>query len=56
MAEVAREAARMAFRPPGLAQAEYLETEATVLEPIFCLEAGAEAEMHPRPVSREEWG
>jgi hypothetical protein len=48
------ETVKMAFRLPGLEEVEFREMVGTVLAPIFCLEVGAEAAVHPRPVSREE--
>ena len=48
------EAVKTVFRPPGLEELEYREMVGTVLAPICCLEAGAEAAVHPRPVSLED--
>ena len=48
------EAVKTVFRPPGVEELEYREMVGTVLAPICCLEVGAEAVVHPRPVSREE--
>lgn len=45
---------KTAFRPPGLEEVAYREMVGMVLAPIFCLEVGAEAAVHPRPVFREE--
>jgi hypothetical protein len=54
MVEGVPETVKTVFRPPGLEELEYREMVGTVLAPICCLEAGAEAAVHPRPVSREE--
>src|SRR4051794_37852558 len=54
MAEGVQETVKMVLRPPGLEQLERLEMEEMVLEPIFYLEAGAEAEVHQNPVFQEE--
>jgi hypothetical protein len=54
MAEGVPETVKTVFRPSGVEEPEYREMVGAVLAPICCLEAGAEAAVHPRPVSREE--
>jgi hypothetical protein len=54
MAEAVPEAVKTGFRPPGMEEMEYREVAETVLVRISCLEAGVEAVLHPRPVTREE--
>ena len=54
MVEEVPEAVKTVFRPPGVEELEYREMVGTVLAPIYCLAVGAEAAVHPRPVSREE--
>jgi hypothetical protein len=53
MAEGVPETVKTVFRPPGLEEVGYREMAETVSAPIFCLEAGVEAVLHPRPVSPE---
>jgi hypothetical protein len=54
MVEGVPETVKTVFRPTGVEEVEYREMVGTVLAPICCLEVGAEAAVHPRPVSREE--
>ena len=53
MVEEVPETVKAVFRLPGLEEVEYREMVGTVLAPICCLEVGAEAAVHPRPVSPE---
>jgi hypothetical protein len=54
MVEGVPETVKMVFRPPRAEELEYREMVGTELAPIYCLEVGAEAALHPRPASRED--
>ena len=54
MVEGVPETVKTASRPPGREELGYREMVGTVLAPICCLEAAAEAAVHRSRVSREE--
>jgi hypothetical protein len=54
MVEGVPETVKTVFRRSGVEELEYREMVGTELAPIYCLEVGAEAALHPRPASRED--